>query len=122
MLLMTAKADGRVVNYGQRPWADEPDPATVTVQDWTKPLPDAARDYRLVNGALVLDPLPPSQQEQDKAAIRSAVFTAAQSAEGVALTSLTAAQVRALLAVLLWESRGVTGDGKVRPLAQWVGQ
>lgn len=59
MLLMTANADGRVLNWGARPWVNEPDASTVTVQDWTKVLPDNARNYRLVNGNLVLDVLPP---------------------------------------------------------------
>lgn len=64
----------------------------------------------------------PDDQASARSAMKSAVLTAAQSAVGVTLPNLTTAQVRALLAVLLWESGAVDGTGKVRPLAQWVGQ
>lgn len=44
----------------------------------------------------------------------------AQSAVGVGLTDLTAAQVKSLLAVLLWRAGGIAPDGTVKPLVQWV--
>lgn len=50
----------------------------------------------------------------------NAVRTAAQSAVGVVYTDLTTAQLRALLAVLIFESGGIDANGAVRPLGQWV--
>jgi hypothetical protein len=49
------------------------------------------------------------------------VKTGARSAEGIALSDLTAGQVKALLAVILYRAGGVSTDGKVRPLNEWVG-
>lgn len=47
--------------------------------------------------------------------------TTAQSCVGVALTALTAAQVRSLLAILLYNAGGVDAATlKVNPLNQWV--
>lgn len=48
------------------------------------------------------------------------IKTVAQSTEGLLLTDLTAAQVKSLLAVLLWRAGAVEADGTVRPLGQWV--
>jgi len=56
----------------------------------------------------------------EAAALRTSVRTTAQSAVGVAITALTAAQVRALLAVLLHKNGALDKDGKVRPLADWA--
>lgn len=44
----------------------------------------------------------------------------AQSAAGVALADLTQAQIKSLLAILLWQAGGVDKDGLVRPLGEWV--
>lgn len=60
------------------------------------------------------------QAVQDAATVKSAVLTVAQSAVGVLLTDLTAAQVRALVACLLYKEGAFTPDMKVRPLAQWL--
>jgi hypothetical protein len=49
------------------------------------------------------------------------VKATAQSAEGILLTDLTAAQVKSLLAVMLYRMGGVSDDGKVRPLSEWAG-
>lgn len=61
-----------------------------------------------------------TQDKIDHAAIRALVVSAAQTAVGVSLANLTAAQVRALMAILLYQAGGVTPDGKVRPLGQWA--
>lgn len=54
------------------------------------------------------------------AAARALVLATAQTAAGVAYGNLTAAQVRALLAVLLWQAGALDEAGRVRPLAAWV--
>jgi len=52
-----------------------------------------------------------------------AIKTTAQSAVGVALVDLTAAQQKALLAALLFKAGGVDlSDATVKPLNQWVKQ
>jgi len=60
-----------------------------------------------------------AQAASEAQALRTQVVSVAQSAVGVVITSLTAAQVRALLAVLLWKNGALDTDGKVRPLAEW---
>lgn len=61
-----------------------------------------------------------AQADSDAAALRTRVRTVAQSAVGVLITDLTAAQVRSLLAVLLWKGGALDKDGRIRPLADWV--
>jgi hypothetical protein len=55
---------------------------------------------------------------------QNAVFqnikTTAQSAVGVSYGSLTAAQVRALLAILLWKEGAFTRTGTVDTLSKWA--
>ncbi len=58
--------------------------------------------------------------QQEATALRQQVLTLAQSAVGVSITALTAAQVRALVAILLWKAGAIKADGTVRPLAEWV--
>ncbi len=58
--------------------------------------------------------------DADAAALRTLVVTTAQSAVGVVITNLTAAQVRALVAILLWKNGALTPAGAVRPLNEWV--
>jgi len=53
-------------------------------------------------------------------ALRAQVIAIAQSAVGVSIANLTAVQVRALLAVLLWEEGALTDVGAVRPLGEWA--
>lgn len=72
MLVMYSNTDGRVLNVGERPFANEAQLSNfslVTIPDST-PLPINPFDYRYVNGSFINDPLPPSQVEQDKATAR----------------------------------------------------
>ena len=43
-----------------------------------------------------------------------------QSAVGKAYDALTAEQVRALFAKMLWEAGALNNDGTVKPLGEWV--
>lgn len=54
------------------------------------------------------------------ATLRNQVLTLAGSAVGVQIDQLTAAQVRALVAILLWKAGALTSTGAVKPLNQWV--
>ena len=62
--------------------------------------------------------------DSTKTAQQNAVFqnikTTAQSAVGVSYGSLTAAQVRALLAILLWKEGAFTRTGTVDTLSKWA--
>jgi hypothetical protein len=60
------------------------------------------------------------QRARDAAQLRSKVLTTAQSAAGVRIDDLTAAQVRALLACLLYQAGALDTAGVVQPLAAWL--
>lgn len=60
------------------------------------------------------------QTATDSAGLRSRVVQAAQSAIGVRVDDLLAGQVRALLAIVLWQAGALDKDGKVKPLGDWV--
>lgn len=60
------------------------------------------------------------QERADAAALRQRVRTLAQSAVGVAIDQLTAGQVRALFAILLYREGALDKNGIVRPLIEWV--
>lgn len=56
----------------------------------------------------------------DADALRQRVRTVAQSAVGVQFDQLTAVQLRALVAILLWREGALDNTGAVRPLVDWV--
>lgn len=63
------------------------------------------------------------QQAADQAAdsnLKQQLVTQAQSAVGVLLSDLTAAQRNALVATLLYKAGALTSDLKIKPLGQWV--
>lgn len=60
------------------------------------------------------------QRDTEAAALRTQVRTLAQSAVGVRIDQLTAAQVRALMAILLWQAGALAPDGTVKELNTWV--
>lgn len=58
-------------------------------------------------------------RQQEAEQLRQRVVALAQSAVGMRVDALTAAQVRALLVVLLHKGGALNNDGTVRPLGQW---
>jgi hypothetical protein len=52
--------------------------------------------------------------------LREAIKDLAQSAVGELLVDLTAAQIKALLACLLWKAGGVEDTMQVAPLGDWL--
>lgn len=92
--------------------------ANGTITSWG--LPGAAPTPAQLQAASDAYDAAQAQEEQDAQALRTLVRNAAQSAVGVGLTNLTAAQVRALLAILLHKEGALDKDGKVRPLADWA--
>lgn len=99
------------------------------------PLPRSmlATDWLATRGPL---PTEPTQQEiadaiaaretarqaalAEAATLRLAIITLAQSAAGARVDQLTAGQVRALFAILLWEEGALKNDLTVRALSEWV--
>jgi len=51
---------------------------------------------------------------------RQRIVDIAQSAVGIALNDLTAVQIKALIAVMLYRMGGVSEDMEVKPLNEWV--
>jgi hypothetical protein len=85
------------------------------------------RDGPLVRSCLVADW--PAEQlvlaaheqaRQEALALRQRVLTIAQSAVGTQIDLLTAVQVRALIAVLLWKGGALDKAGVVKPLTDWI--
>lgn len=89
---------------------------SIALWNLPQPQPDAAA---LTTAEAAYDAAQATAQS-DAAALRSQVITLAQSAVGVTLANLTAAQVRALVAILLRKEGALSADGTIRPLAQWV--
>lgn len=61
-----------------------------------------------------------TQRQTDATALRQRVLDLAQTAVGVRIDQLTAAQVRALFAILLHKEGALTALGTIRPLGEWV--
>ncbi len=61
-----------------------------------------------------------AQAAADAQALRQKILTIAQSAVGIAVDQLTATQVRALFAVVLYHEGALSKDGIVQPLNTWV--
>ena len=61
-----------------------------------------------------------AQLAADAQALRQKILTIAQSSVGIAVDQLTAAQVRALFAVILWKAGALDKNGVVQPLGSWV--
>jgi hypothetical protein len=60
-----------------------------------------------------------AQEESGNSLLRTRVLQIAQSAVGTQVDQLTANQVRALVAILLWKAGALTPQGAVKPLGQW---
>jgi hypothetical protein len=73
MKLVIENADGRIRFWGEPPWAGQEDfPDTSIVDIGEQQIPDRRlKNYRYMNGSFVLDPLPPTQEEQDRQAFRT---------------------------------------------------
>lgn len=61
-----------------------------------------------------------AQTDADAAALKAQIVTIAQTAVGVRVDLLTAAQVRALVAMLLNRAGAIAADLTIRPLADWA--
>lgn len=87
--------------------------------DWPPPLP-AEPTAEQIAAAIAAREAARQQAAQDALALRQRVIMLAQSAVGVQIDALTAAQVRALIALLLWQAGAIDRAGMVKPLGEWV--
>lgn len=83
--------------------------------DWPPPLPTDPTEAEIA-AAIAAREAAERLKEQDAAALRQRIRTAAQSAAGQSFDALTAAQVRALLAVLLYRAGMLDKDGIIQPI------
>jgi hypothetical protein len=82
-------------------------------------LPDPQPSEAQLAAAIIAYDLAEQQRQQEAVQLRQQVITLAQSAVGIRIDLLTAAQVRALLVALLHKGGALNNDGTVRPLGQW---
>lgn len=112
---------GQVENMGGRVWEWRPAEGvliTAVIGDGSIEIDDATDQAYVDILQAALDAT--AATEPEWSGLFRQVRQAANSAVGVALTDLTNAQIKALLAVLLFEKKAVDQNGKVRPLAEWV--
>ena len=86
--------------------------------DWPPPLPTDPTPEQSA-AAIAARAAAEQAERQSAIALRNRVLTVANTAVGVQLDALTPAQVRALMACLLWKAGGLTHTGAVRPLGEW---
>jgi hypothetical protein len=73
-----------------------------------------------LDAAIVAYDAAAATRDADASRLRQRVRTLAGGAAGKLITNLTASEVRALVAVLLWKAGALTPDGAVRPLDEWA--
>jgi hypothetical protein len=87
--------------------------------DWPLPLPTDPTPQQ-ISTAIAARQASAQQATSDASTLRTQIVALAQSAVGVSLSALTPAQVRSLMALLLWKAGGVSSAGVVRPLSEWL--
>lgn len=92
---------------------------SVLASDWAGPLPTPPTQAE-IDAAIAAREAQKRQEKEDAAALRQRVRNVAGSAVGQSFDTLTAAQVRSLLAVLLHRAGALDKSGVVRPLDEWA--
>lgn len=82
--------------------------------------PDEQTAYDAQQAAALITAVVDAQAATDRTTTRNAVLTAAGSAVGIGIGSLTAAQVRGLVACLLFKAGAIDKAGVVQPLNAWL--
>lgn len=116
MKIMRDKTTLQILNWGQPPWSDQDTLTNTEVVDCNQPLPSQPQNYKFDGTQFISSPVTTPTETA-----RNAIITTANSAVGVKLVDLTAAQIKALMACLLYAAGGV--DIKtmaVRPLSEWL--
>lgn len=81
--------------------------------------PDATDQQRTL-AAQIVAAYDQKAEDAKGAALRQALITQAQSAVGVRVDQLSAAQQKAMVAILLWNAGGLNPDMTIAPLATFV--
>lgn len=89
-----------------------------TIQTWSGP--DAQPTPTQIAAAVTAYRAAEDQRATDTAALRTHILTLAQSAVGQSIDTLTAGQVRALVACLIYKAGAIDTAGVVRPLGAWL--
>lgn len=87
--------------------------------DWPPPLPSDPTPAQIA-AAIAARATKEQQDRADAVALRQRVRSIAQSAVGTQIDALTAAQVRALIAVMLHKAGAIDKSGAIRPLDEWA--
>jgi hypothetical protein len=102
----------------QRDYELRDDGAGAFIARWNLPNPQPT-PAELIAASDAYD-LAKAQADADAGALRTQIVGVAQSAAGVLITNLSAVQVRALLAVLLWKAGALDKTGAVKGLSEWA--
>lgn len=88
------------------------------ISAWNLPEPQPTPEQ--VTAAIVAYDAAQATAQTEANALRTRVVNLAQTAVGVQIDALTAGQVRALVAILLWKAGAIDSAGAIKPLGQWV--
>lgn len=92
---------------------------SMLASDWPPPLPGDPTPAQSA-AALAAMAATDAQAKTDAALLRARVLAQAQSAVGVQIDQLTAPQIRALVALLLFKQGAIDKSGAVLPLVGWL--
>lgn len=87
--------------------------------DWPPPLPSDPTQAE-IDSAVAARQAADQQAITDAAALRQKILTVANSAVGQSIDTITAGQVRALVACLLYRAGALDKSGIVQPLSKWL--
>lgn len=92
---------------------------SMLASEWPPPLPTDPTQAE-IDAAIASRQAAEQQAKTDAIALRQKILTVAQSAVGQSIDVLTAAQVRALVACLLYRAGALDKAGIVQPLGEWL--
>lgn len=93
---------------------------SMLASDWPPPLPSDPTPQQIA-AAIAARAQAAQQERSDASALRSRVLTLANGTVGRQIdAAFTTAELRALLALLLWKSGALTNAGAIKPLGEWL--
>jgi hypothetical protein len=92
---------------------------SMLASDWPPPLPTDPTPEQIA-AAIAAREAAEQQRKLDAVALRQRVLTVAQGAVGKSIDTLTAGEVRALVACLLYRANAIDTAGVVQPLGIWL--
>lgn len=98
-------------------WTNEIDSGVYT---WTPEAIKVDTQYPALIAAIQAAIARATQTEPARAPVLRRIKALARSTVGIDLEDLTNLQIKALLAVLLYDARAIDDNGRIRPLKDWV--